>query len=121
MLARHIAVVPEAEGVNVSELARVSAALQRQVTRDVCPIWGVVATVDAFPYLEDIPIGYWPIVLTFCELGREAGVHIDASGQPYAQVQMSRNWSLAASRACLEMLINPLGTRTVTAPSLRRD
>ena len=119
MLSQHIALVPEAEGVNVTELARVSAALQRQVICDLAPIWGVVATVDAFPYLEDVPIGYWPIVLTFCELGRDSGVHIDGSGQPYAQVQMSSHWSLAASRACLEMLINPFGGRTVTAPSLR--
>jgi hypothetical protein len=119
MLTQHIALVPEDEGVNVSELARVSAALQRQMTRDLAPIWGVVATVDAFPYLEDVPIGYWPVVLTFCELGRQSGVHLDANGQPYAQIRMSKNWSLAASRACLEMLINPLGTRTVTASSLR--
>jgi hypothetical protein len=119
MLTQHIALVPEEEGVNISELARVSAALQRQVTRDLAPIWGVVGTVDAFPYLEDVPIGYWPVVLTFCQLGRQAGVHVDANGQPYAQIEMTKNWSLAASRACLEMLVNPFGSRTVTAPSLR--
>ena len=121
MLTQHIALVPEEDGLNPSELARVSAALQKQVTRDLLPLWSLAATVDAFPALEDVPVGYWPIILTRCELGNHGRVHIDRSGQPYAQVQLRPLWSLAASRACLEMLVNPYETRSVSAPSLRSD
>jgi hypothetical protein len=80
MLTRHIAIVPEI-GMNASEPARVSAALQKQVTRDLAPVWGISATVDAFPCLEDLPAGCWPLVLTFRELGTDAGIHIDEKGQ----------------------------------------
>jgi hypothetical protein len=121
MLTQHIAIVPEAAGIDFAELTRVSAALQKQVTRDLAPLWNVTGTVDAFHALEDVPIGYWPIVLTSAELGRNAGVHLDRNGQPYAHISLSPFWSLDASRACLEMLINPFGDRTTTGPSPRED
>ena len=122
MLIQHIALVPESDGMAASELARVSAALQRQVSRDLTPAFGLSGTVAAFPRLEDVPIGYWPIVISLGELGQESGLHLDESGQPYARVQasdVSQHWSIAASRACLELLVNPYGDRVVTAPSLR--
>ena len=56
-------------------------------------------TVDPFPCLEDLPAGYWPIVLTFRGLGVDAGIHLDEKGQPYALVEMSPSWSLTASHA----------------------
>ena len=121
MLTQHIALVPEEAGFDPSELARVSAALQKQVARDLMPLWSITATVDAFPHLEDVPIGYWPVILTRCELGNHGRVHLDRSGQPYAQVQLRPHWSLAASRACLEMLVNPFESRSVSALSLRAD
>jgi len=114
MLTQHIALVPETYGMNASELARVSAALQKQVTRDLAPLWGVTATVDAFPQMEDVPIGCWPIVLSFKRLSDRAGVHLDRNGAPYAQIEVTPMWPLHASRACLEMLINPYGMRTVS-------
>jgi hypothetical protein len=120
-LTQHIALVPEAGGINASELARVCAALQKQLTRDLAPMWGINATINAFPHLEDVPLGYWPIIITFCELGDQAGVHIDKNGQPYAQVEMSPGWSLHASQACLDMLINPFARKLVAGPSPRPD
>jgi hypothetical protein len=121
MQTQHIALVPEVAGINASELARVSAALQKQVIRDLSPIWQVSATVDAFPHLEDVPVGYWPIILAFGELGSDEGVHCDRRGQPYALIEMSPSWSLTASHACIEMLIDPYGNRTVVGPSPRSD
>jgi hypothetical protein len=120
MLIQHIALVPEADGIDPSELSRVSAALQKQVTRDLSPAWGVAATVDAFPRLEDVPVGYWPILVTR-DLGSDCGVRLDRDGTPYAQVDHSDDWSLDASRACIEMLVNPFGKRTVSAQSPRSD
>jgi hypothetical protein len=120
MPARHIALVPEF-GMNPSELARVSAALQKQVTRDLEPLWQVQATVDAFPTLEDVPAGYWPIILTFRALAGESGVHVDRNGQPYGLVEISPSWSLTASHVCLEMVTDPFGSRTFPGPSPRAD
>ena len=121
MQTQHIALVPEVAGVNASDLARVSAALQKQILRDVSPIWQIAATVDAFPHLEDVPVGYWPIILAFGELGSDEGIHCDRKGQPYALIEMSPSWSLTASHVCIEMLIDPYGNRTIVGPSPRSD
>ncbi len=120
MPTRHIALVPES-GMNPSDLARVSAGLQKQVTRDVAPIWEISATVDPFPSLEDVPAGYWPIVLTFRELRGDAGIHVDGNGQPYGLVEMSPSFSLTASHVCLEMLTDPFGGRRFPGVSPRPE
>ncbi|MFT3922976.1 MAG: hypothetical protein QM778_10610 [Myxococcales bacterium] len=130
MLTQHIALVPEAEPRSaaraapaetafLAELLRVSAALQRQVSHDLGPLWGVQATVNVFAALEEVPVGYWPIIVRAGELGTDAGVYLDEHGQPYARIEQGPLWSLAASRACLEMLVNPFGDRTVSAASPR--
>ncbi len=56
----HIALVSEVETLSKDVLAPVAAALQKQVTRDVGPIWNVNATVETFPKLESVPGDYWP-------------------------------------------------------------
>jgi hypothetical protein len=60
VLTVNLAVVSEVEGHDPSDVSRVTAALQRQATRDFAPFWDVHATVDAFPRLEDVPVGYLP-------------------------------------------------------------
>ena len=83
--------------------------MQRQATRDFGPIWKVCATVDAFPRLEDVPVGYWPmIVATDIKTPGAAGVHEDKNGQPFALIEMSDSWSLTASHEMLEMLARPV-------------
>ncbi|HXX70439.1 MAG TPA: hypothetical protein VEK07_24875 [Polyangiaceae bacterium] len=118
MPTRYIAIAPES-GVNPSDLARVSAALQKQVTRDLGPVWHVSATVDPFPSLEDVPAGYWPIILTFRTLGTDGGIHIDSNGQPYALIEMSPSWSLTASHVAIEMITDPFGSRSIPGASPR--
>ena len=106
MLARQTALVSENMTITFSELGRVSAALQRQAVRDLGPIWEVQATVDAFEKLEDVPLGYWPIiVMDEINTPGAAGVHEDKDGQPFALVQARPGWSLTASHECLEMLV----------------
>ncbi len=111
VLLHHIGLVSATEHLLSGELARVSAALQKQVTRDLAPIWGIQATVDAFATLDDVPIDYWPIVVRddIQEPGA-AGIHLDEQGHPFALVQYSKGgWSLTASHECLEMLCDPSG------------
>jgi hypothetical protein len=53
MRVPHVAITLESPKiVDAGELARVAAAIQRQVTRDFAPAWGIHATVDVFPRLD---------------------------------------------------------------------
>ena len=119
MLTYHIALVSQTSRLAWAELARTSAALQKQILRDFWPTWGVAGTVDAFPTLQDVPGSYWPLFIRELDDDAEAGVFLDEHGRPWAQVAHAGGWTLAASRACLELLINPFGTRRVDAPDPR--
>jgi hypothetical protein len=117
MLVRQIALVSQTSKVSASGLSRVSAALQKQATRDLAPIWDVKATVDSFSRLSDVPIGYWPIIITEQNLGSAAGLHEDKQGQPFALVRYSYGWSLTASHELCEMLVDPFGNRLMAGQS----
>jgi len=112
----HLALVSETDQVQFSELARVAAALQKQVSRDVAPVWGVNATVDAFAQLEDVPIDYWPIMVLDKVDGAE-GIHLDEDGHPFALAKASAGWSLTASHETIEMLCDPFGNEMRAGPS----
>jgi hypothetical protein len=121
MLTINLALVSEVDGHDPSDVARVAAALQRQATRDFGPIWQVPATVDAFPRLEDVPVGYWPMIVeTDIDTPGAAGVHEDQDGQPFALIAMSHSWSLTASHEMLEMLADPFGKRVIPGKSPKR-
>src|SRR6266540_3798052 len=121
MLTISVALVSEAEGHDPSDVARVTAALQRQAIRDFRKIWKVEATVDSFPTLEDVPVGYWPILVKDdIDVQGAAGIHLDKDGQPFALVTMSDSWSLTASHEMLEMLADPFGNRLVPGRSPKR-
>lgn len=118
MLLRHTALVSESGRVSLADVSRVSAALQKQATRDLGPIWGIRATVDAFGRLEDVPVDYWPIiVMDDIQTPGAAGVHEDKDGQPFALVSAGANWALTASHECLEMLVDPFGNHLVAGQS----
>lgn len=117
MLIRQLALVSETKKVSASALSRVGAALQKQATRDLAPIWQVKATVDTFPALEDVPIGYWPIIVTEEDLGDAAGIHEDKEGQPFALVKYDYGWGLTASHEVCEMLVDPFGNRMTAGQS----
>jgi hypothetical protein len=123
MLLAQVALVPEDEhvGITPSNLTRVAAALQKQVTRDFGPIWEVESTVDAFASLEDVPLGYWPIIISRTAPDSALGYHVDKEGQPFSLVRFTANWSLTASHECLEMLADPFGNRLVPSFSLKED
>lgn len=121
MLTLNVALVSEIDGHDPSDLSRVGAALQRQATRDFAPIWNQEgATVDSFPKLEDVPVGYWPMVIVEDVKGA-SGVHLDHKGQPFALIEMSRSWSLTASHELLEMLADPWGNRLVPGGSIKKE
>jgi hypothetical protein len=115
-----VALVAEGPTIGLSNLTRASAALQKQVSRDFGPLWGVDASVDAFEKLEDVPLGYWPVIVKD-EIGdpQALGFHVDKNGQPYALVQYNTGWETTASHETLEMLADPFGNRIVSSPSIK--
>lgn len=115
---QHIGVVSETNRLSFGELTRVSAALQKQVLRDLAPAWATPATVNAFATLADVPIDYWPmIVRDDIQTPGAAGIHLDKDGHPFALVQYSAGWSLTASHECLEMICDPLGNNVKAGKS----
>jgi len=114
-MLQQVALVSQTSTVPLSELVKVSAALQKQATRDLAPIWNMSATVDSFDKLSDVPLGYWPVIVRddIVAKWQAAGIHLDDSGQPFALVQASDDWSLTASHEVLEMLVDPFGERLV--------
>lgn len=115
---QHLALVSETKTLSFSELGSVSAALQKQVLRDFFPIWNLLATVDVFDKLDDVPLDYWPmIVRDDIHVGGAAGIHEDKDGHPFALIQYSERWSLTASHECMEMLGDPNGSRVCAGAS----
>jgi hypothetical protein len=120
-IIQHLALVSESKLVGIGDVMRVAAALQKQATRDLAPIWNIAATVDAFEKLEDVPLGYWPmIVKDDIGFSGAAGIHLDQDRQPFALITSASDldsWSLTASHESLEMLVDPFGDRLVAGDS----
>jgi hypothetical protein len=88
------------------------------VSRDLCPIWNIDATVDAFASLEDVPLGYWHVLIDDTIPYNARGIDLnDDNGQPFALIAYSDDWSLTTSHESIEMLVDPSGNRTVAANS----
>src|SRR5260370_37861991 len=106
--------------VTVANLAPVSAAIQKQISRDFGPMWNVEATVDASDTLEDVPIGYWHVLLQDELPTGAAGLHKrDDQKQPLARVALTTNCPVFMSHEVLEMLVDPQGTLTRAGNSLK--
>jgi hypothetical protein len=119
-LIRHVALVSESQRVRMNDLLVMSAALQKQASRDLAPIWEISATVDAFAKLDDVADGYWPMIIKD-NIGYDAaGIHMDKDGQPFALISSGDNLddcSLTASHEMCEMLVDPSGRRRAIRPS----
>jgi hypothetical protein len=139
-LTDHVALVSLTSDVSNKHLLQAAAAVQKQITRDFTPFWGLPATVDAFEDLESVPSDYHPVVvigdpdeimgkLDFV-IGREytaqliddferdrlSGLHLNAfTRQPFALVRASDAWSVTLSHEVLEMIADPFGNRLVAA------
>jgi hypothetical protein len=117
-MLNQVAIVSQSDKIQPNELAQVSAAIQKQVSRDVAPAWNIDATVDSFQSLDDVPLGYWSVVIMDRIPYPAQGIHLnEKNGQPFALVAYSDEWSLTTSHETIEMLVDPSGNRTVAANS----
>jgi hypothetical protein len=123
-LLRHIALVSESDRIVARDLMPVAAALQKQATRDLAPVWEINATVDDFGALDDVPVDYWRIIIRDDIGYAAAGIHLDRDGQPFALVTADDDrdtWSLTCSHEACEMLVDPFGNRLVAGDSIEPD
>ena len=121
-MLNQVALVAQTAKIAFSDLTVVSAAIQKQLTRDVSPLWNIEASVDAFATLDDVPLGYWHVIIDDTIPFDAAGIHLnDENGQPYALVTYSDDWSLTTSHEVIEMLVDPSGNRTVATNSPKPD
>lgn len=141
----HIAIVSLTREISIRNLLLVTAAIQKQVTRDFAPIWGISATVDAYSDLTSVPNDYLPVLvfgdaseladeivgligpeagerlLDQFESGAVSGVHLNAlTRQPFALVAAEEGWTVTLSHETLEMLCDPSCNRLVAAPHPKR-
>lgn len=117
---QQVALVSESDTVELPEVTAAAAALDKQATRDFGPIWGVRASIHAFDRLEDVPLGYWVMIIKD-DIGFDgaAGIHLDSEGQPFALITAGDGWALTASHEACEMLADPFGNRVVSGPSIK--
>jgi len=95
-----IALISDTPDVSFGELSQVSAAIQKQLSRDFGPIWNVSATVDCFDGLASVPSGYCIVHVT-SDLGPNDGIHRTEDGTPMA----------FPSKAVLPLLSHPWAVR----------
>jgi hypothetical protein len=94
------------------------AAQQIQITRDFAPIWGVDAQCVFVPPGGVVPAGAWQLrFMDHSDQAGDLGYH-DDTGSPIAYVFVADDiadgclWTVTASHETLEMLGDPLCTKT---------
>lgn len=113
-----VALVSQTKKIEFSDLTVAAAAIQKQVSRDVGPIWNIDASVDAFASLEEVPLGYWHVLIDDTIPYDAQGIHLNGdNGQPFALVAYSEDWALTTSHESVEMLVDPSGNRSVATNS----
>jgi hypothetical protein len=122
MLTKLVALVDCTKSISPTDMSQTSAALQKQATRDLGPIWGIEATVNYFPDLASVPVGYWPIIIVETLNDPTAGgYHTDQSHQPFSLILRGEgaDWTLDCSHELCEMLVDPYGNRMTPGQSLK--
>jgi hypothetical protein len=108
-----IALVSTSEKVSFTKLTQIAAALRKQLTRDFAPIWGITATINEVPVVDQIREGHWHMIIQDGPIpGGGVGYHhlLKRKGKPTISIaQVSANQdhvSLTCSHELLEMLVN---------------
>jgi hypothetical protein len=139
-LTDYVALVSLTSDISSRELMLGAAAIDKQVTRDFFPQWGLAATVSAFDDLMSVPSDYHPVVLfgdaddlvgrlefalgpqraarLIDEFDRElvSGIHLNAfTRQPFALVVASDTWTVTVSHEILELVADPYGNHLIAA------
>ena len=121
MLIQQVGIVRQTAGLSEEELLELSAAIQKQVTRDFGPLWGIDATVDPSLSLDRVPVGYWRVLIVDDTNEPVPGIHQTEDNKPFSLVTFREDWETLASHEVLEMLADPSLTRRVPGDSPNPD
>ena len=110
-----IAVINASQTLTDQAVAAAVPALQKQVTRDVAPVWGVPADLLFVGTGKKPPAGYWWLaVLDNSDEAGALGYHdMTPDGLPLGKVfagtdkLFGLSWTCTASHELLEMLVDP--------------
>ncbi len=110
-----IAVINESHTVSDTEVSRLVPALQKQVTTDFAPAWGVPADLRFVPKGQKTHAGeWWLVILDDADQAGALGYHdVTDEGLPLGKVfarttiNDGGKWTITASHELLEMLGDP--------------
>ena len=110
-----ISVINESTVLKDTEIIPVISVLQKQVTNDFRPAWGVDAELTFVPKNAVAPAGsWWLVVLDDSDQAGALGYHdLTSDGLPIGKVfaasdlKYGNSWTVTASHELLEMLADP--------------
>jgi hypothetical protein len=122
-----VIVINESTVVSDADLATWTRAVQRQITEQVAPVWGVSATLHNIPKGTPRPTGeWWMVVLDDTDMATALGYHdIGDQGQPmgkvFARTTLNDGWaqespSRVLSHETIELLVDPKMVRLIELP-----
>jgi hypothetical protein len=111
----HITVINESTVLADSDVLPVIGALQKQVTNDFLPVWGVDAQLTIIPKGTQPTEGsWWLVILDDSDQANALGYHdLTSEGLPIGKVfaasdlKAGTSWTVTASHELLEMLADP--------------
>jgi len=110
-----ISVINESTVLADPDVVPVVAALQKQVTNDFRPVWGIDAELNVVPHGSQPPTGsWWLVLLDDSDQANALGYHdLTSEGLPIGKVfaasdlKAGTSWTVTASHELLEMLGDP--------------
>jgi hypothetical protein len=110
-----ISVINESTVLNDADVTPLISALQKQVTNDFRPIWGVDAELNMVSKNTQPPTGsWWLVILDDSDQAGALGYHdLTSDGLPLGKVfaasdlKAGTSWTVTASHELLEMLADP--------------
>jgi hypothetical protein len=120
-----ISVINESTILSDADVAPVVIALQKQVSNDFLPVWGVDAELKVIPKSTQPPTAsWWLVLLDDSDQANALGYHdLTTEGLPIGKVfaasdvKAGTSWSVTASHELLEMLGDPNVNLTVFVES----
>jgi hypothetical protein len=110
-----ISVINESTVLTDADIAPAVAALQKQVTNDFRPVWGVDAELTMTGKTSQPPPGsWWLVILDDSDQAGALGYHdLTSEGMPLGKVfaasdlKANTSWTVTASHELMEMLADP--------------
>jgi hypothetical protein len=106
-------------GVPFPTLVTIARAVTLQIQDHVRPIWGVEGTVKPWRHIRQAPDHACPVLISDRFGFPSLGVHLNDNGRAFALIKPNSNLSANVSHEILEILVDPMGDRTVAGPSLK--